>query len=95
MQPSALFCRTQEAQQRSRAADSHLDNVRNIATNAANAWGKEAVLAERRESRQAHSLVIAAVEAAPEPLSLDRTFSENPDRGFAGPVGPSSRTLAA
>ena len=93
MQPSALFCRTQEAQQRARAADSHLDNVRNIATNAANAWGKEAVLAERRESRQAHSVVTAAVEA--KPSSLDRTFSENPDRGFAGPLSPSSRTLAA
>lgn len=93
MQPSALFCRTQEAQQRSRAADAHLDNVRNIATRAANAWGKEAVLAERRESRQVRSPVTAAVEA--EPSSWDQTFSENPDRGSAGPVGPSSRTLAA
>lgn len=94
MQPTALFCRTQEAQQRSRAADAHLDNVRSIATNAANAWGKEAVLAERRESRQARSLVTTADEAA-EPSSWDRAFSENPDRGLAGQIDPVQRTMAA
>lgn len=86
MQPTALFCRTQEAQQHSRAAEARLDNVRHIATSAANAWGKEAVLAERREARQLAGTV-PAIDPDIGSLSSDRTLSENPDRGFAGQPG--------
>ena len=74
MQPSALFCRTQEAQQRTRAADARLDNVRDIATNAANAWGKEAVLAERRESRATRAPA-AAEDAVSDSGPLIRTLA--------------------
>ena len=41
MQPSALFCQTQEAQQRALAAGATLDNVRAKANTAAAAWAKE------------------------------------------------------
>lgn len=71
MQPSSTFCRAQEALQHSRAADATLDNIRNVATAAAAAWGKEAIAAERREDR----LERTRAEA--------RASSENPDRGFA------------
>ncbi|MFA6116893.1 MAG: hypothetical protein WC729_23035 [Sphingomonas sp.] len=92
MQPTAKFCRTQEAQQRSRAAEAHLDNVRNIATGAANAWGKEAVLAERREARQAQAGL--TTDTTTGPISWDRTLSENPDRGFAGQPRPAMPMVA-
>jgi hypothetical protein len=88
MQPTAKFCRTQEAQQRSRAAEAHLDNVRSIATGAANAWGKEAVLAERREARQGQAGLSA--ETSFGPISRDRSLSENSDLGLAGQSRPAT-----
>lgn len=95
MQHTALFCRTQEAQHRSRAADTCLDNARIIATNAANAWGREAGLAERRESSRARVLATAAPAGATEPSSWDRTFSDNPDRSLAGAATPATPPLPA
>lgn len=83
MQPSALFCRTQESLQRSRGAASTLDNVKAVASAAALAWGKEATLAERRESRLSRAIVEEVTELGSEPSTWDRSFSENPDRGFS------------
>jgi hypothetical protein len=78
---SSSFCRTQEAHQRSRAADTPLQNVRNVAETAAIAWGHEAVAAERREARQDRAQ-IAQIGALMENIGeRDRMFSENPDRG--------------
>jgi hypothetical protein len=51
MQPSSEFCRAQEAHERQRAADSALENVRRIATQAAAMWSLEALAAEKREQR--------------------------------------------
>ena len=90
MQPSLTLCRTQEAQQRSRAAMTTLDNVRQQANAAAAAWAKEGALAEKREARKE----LARTEAGL-PLEMvddmsdddmsdgERGFSENPDRGFS------------
>ena len=52
MVPSAALCRSQEALHRGRASEAQLENVRAIATVAANAWGHEALLAESREERR-------------------------------------------
>ena len=52
MRVAAITCREQEAIQRQIAATSLLENRRKIATDAANAWGKEAVEAEKRETRE-------------------------------------------
>ena len=60
---TSTFLREQEQLQRGRAADATLDNVRMIATKAADAWGREAALAERRESRSDRA------EALPEAAS--------------------------
>lgn len=86
MQPTSALCREQESVQRARAADAVLDNVRVIAERAANAWGAEAVAAERREARAANVALVAArarAEPAPESPADHRQLSENPDRGFA------------
>jgi hypothetical protein len=88
MQPSALFCRTQESLQRSRGAAATLENVRAVASAAAHAWGKEAALAERRESRLSRAIVEQATGCGAEPSAWDRSFSENPDRGFAAGTTP-------
>jgi hypothetical protein len=48
---SSEFCRAQEAHERQRAADSSLENVRRIATQAATMWALEALSAEKREQR--------------------------------------------
>jgi len=53
MTHSSIFCRTQEALQNSRAAETNLSNVRSIAMAAAAAWRAEAEQAERREARRA------------------------------------------
>ena len=85
MFPSSILCRTQEAYHRERAADARLDNVRAIATNAAIAWGQEALVAERREARHVRTRTVASVVALRKSESReerDRLFSENPDRGF-------------
>jgi hypothetical protein len=85
MFPSSILCRTQEAYHRERAASARLDNVRTLATNAAIAWGQEALVAERREARRIRTSRIASVTALRKPESReerDRLLSENPDRGF-------------
>lgn len=80
MQISSAFCRAQQANHAQRAAESLLSNVRTIATNAATAWGIEAMAAERREERFERRRADAADLLA---STQDRCFSENPDRGFA------------
>ncbi|MDQ8756743.1 hypothetical protein RCO27_10935 [Sphingosinicella sp. LHD-64] len=88
MYPSASLCRTQEAYHRDRAAVAELANVRAIATNAAIAWGEEALAAERREARNSRTRMGAAVVALRKRearAERDRLFSENPDRGFESP----------
>lgn len=85
MYPSASLCRTQEAFHRDRAAAAGLANVRAIATNAALAWGEEALLAERREARHERTKRVAgmiALEKRETGEARDRLLSENPDRGF-------------
>lgn len=86
MLPSATLCRSQQAYHQDRAAAATLENVRIISTKAAVAWGQEALLAEKREIRDARRRALADA-AAVERLHLfeDQWFSENPDRGFATP----------
>ncbi len=85
MQPSSTFCRAQEAHQHALATGAALMNVRGIATLAAAAWAKEAHAAEKREERkarrQSHAAAGAELYLMP-PAPEDRSFSENPDRGF-------------
>jgi hypothetical protein len=81
MVPSSTLCRAQESLHRRRAADTLLENVRIVATNAAVAWGHEADAAERRERRQEKGLILA--EAAARKTELDLLSSENPDRARA------------
>jgi len=80
MQNSSAFCRTRQAYEEDRAAQSALANVRSIATSAAAAWGAEALVAQRWESRQAKRQAEAGLLLA---AAADRALSENPDRGFA------------
>jgi len=79
MQISSAFCRAQQADHMQRAAESRLSNVRTVATNAATAWGIEALAAERREKRTIRRQADAAALLS---LAEERSFSENPDRGF-------------
>ena len=74
MRPSSILCRAQEARQHALAAGSTLINVKSVANLAAAAWAKEALLAEGRERRLLHRLENGLEE---------RSFSENPDRGFS------------
>jgi hypothetical protein len=83
MQPTSLLCRAQEARHLALASDAILDNVRTVATRAAAAWAKEAELADRREARKAESQRLALSLSLAPPKADDRSFSENPDRGFA------------
>lgn len=88
MYPSATLCRSQEAYHRDRAAGTQLENVRVIATNAAVAWGQEALAAERREARNSQTRMVARLAALKKRETrdaCDRLFSENPDRGFESP----------
>jgi hypothetical protein len=84
MVPSAALCRSQESFHRLRAADTALDNVRMISTSAADAWGKEAAAAERREDRrvQVRLFAEAANVSGAEPDEDDGFPNENPDRGL-------------
>lgn len=78
---TSAFCLTQEALQRNRAAGALLENVRFIATRAANAWKHEAVLALQREAKLgAHGALPPA--GSPSEVIEDRMSSENPDRGL-------------
>jgi len=83
--PTSIHCREQEGLHRDRAAKATLINVRGIAEKAAAAWAGEAVRAEERESRyRGRVLQAAALEKARAlPENSDRSFSENPDRGYA------------
>lgn len=82
MVPSSTLCRTQESLHLRRAADTLLENVRIVATNAAIAWGREADAAEQRERRHEKARLRAAAETANE-AELDLLLSENPDRAMA------------
>lgn len=86
MYPSAALCRVQETLQRERAAGTTLANVRQVAERAASAWEAEALSAEQREQRQVHTSLVAADTLKNKQIareSLDKTLSENPDRGLA------------
>jgi len=52
MNPTSQMCRKQEAHHRELASAATLDNTRAVALRAADAWGKEAADAERREKRR-------------------------------------------
>jgi len=85
MELSSTFCRVQETVQRDRAANAILENIRIVAEKAANAWGAEALSAERREARRERTRIIAdmaALHNESAPCERDRLLSENPDRGF-------------
>ncbi|QJU59542.1 hypothetical protein HL653_18865 [Sphingomonas sp. AP4-R1] len=75
MQNSSNFCRSQEAIQIKRAAETTLDNVRAIATKAAEVWRLEAVAAEQREDRHRQRLAVQ---------SDDRLARETSDQGLVG-----------
>lgn len=85
MELSSNMCRAQEAAQRVRAASAPLENVRIVAERAANAWGQEAIEAERREARRARTRAVAELALLEKQRSNDdeQEFSENPDRGLA------------
>jgi hypothetical protein len=86
MYPSANLCREQETIQRDRAASTSLENVRIVAERAANAWGAEALAAEKREARHERTREVALNLAS---MTNDggELPSENPDREFAD-AGP-------
>ena len=88
MNLTASLCRSQEAYHRDRATAAQLENVRIIAAQAADAWGHEALSADRREARQHRSKLTADILAAQSGEARDagdRLLSENPDRGFESP----------
>lgn len=102
MESSSVHCRAQEARQRELAANATLDNVRDIATNAANAWHREALSADRREARreatrrlvEQRALEAAAAEPAsvPQPVDVvaeveEHHWNEYPDTGRAATIG--------
>ena len=62
---SSTFCRAQETAERDRAANAKLENIRAVAGRAANAWGVEALNAERREARHERARTFAK-PAAPQ-----------------------------
>lgn len=79
---TSAFCLAQESVQRERAATAELENVRTIATTAAVAWAREAVVALRREAKLGREDRLPEAASVSEVLE-DRQFSENPDRGLA------------
>ena len=88
MELSSTFCRVQETVQRDRAANAILENIRVIAARAANAWGIEALSAERREAQRERTRRIAEMATLQDMSMLsdeDMLLSENPDRGFENP----------
>jgi len=91
MQISSAFCRAQQADHTQRAAESRLSNVRAISTSAAAAWGIEAIAAERREKRNTRRQADADALLF---LTEDRSFSENPDRGFSDQLDERERPEA-
>jgi hypothetical protein len=86
MELTSEQCRLQEAIQWARAKSEPLKNVRIVALRAAIAWGHEATAAEQREARKRRTRAIAELMEVQRQRTDDddrRTFSENPDRGFA------------
>jgi hypothetical protein len=96
MEASSAHCRAQEARPRELADNAILDNVRAIATTAANAWHREALSADRREARRESARQLAeqrsleaaaaAVQHALEDHITDddgQQWSEYPDTGLA------------
>ena len=63
MDASSTHCRAQEARQLELAASATLENVRTIATNAAKAWHREALSADRREARRENARALAEQRA--------------------------------
>ena len=86
MQPSASFCRTQQAIHHARASSAQLDNVRGVARKAAIAWGQEAEVADQREARRLRLRLPVGEAAGADPFEDEDNamFSENPDRGVPG-----------
>lgn len=88
MQPSSTLCRARQAHHDALAAGTNLANVRSVATLAAAAWAKEALAADKREQRLERRKETADAGIALHlemPRPDDRSFSENPDRGYADP----------
>ncbi|UIJ44201.1 hypothetical protein LZK98_14095 [Sphingomonas cannabina] len=83
MQPTSAVCRAREAHHRALAATAALPNARRVATLAAAAWGKEALLAEKREARAAEARLLRKSATIVHASMDDRLLSENPDLGFA------------
>lgn len=63
MQPTSIMCRAQARSQLARADGTTLENVRQLAMNAAAAWTKEAVLADRREALKAETGIRRAADS--------------------------------
>ena len=82
MANTSAFCLAQEALQRDRVAAADLENVRMIATSAAAAWAREAVVALRREAKLGREDQLPAAASLSEEEE-DLAFGENPDRGQA------------
>lgn len=81
MEPSSSLCRAQETYHRDRAASTTLENVRNLAHTAADAWGNQARSAERREARREAARTLADVGLGRKQFHCDEMIvSENPDR---------------
>lgn len=85
MKPTAIMCRAQQARHLTLATNAALPNVRDIATAAAAAWAREAIDADKRDKRTAlrQQSALGAAIALEMVATEDRSFSENPDRGFA------------
>lgn len=84
MVPSAALCRAQESLHLEKAAGTLLENVRRVSTQAAMAWGREAMIAEHREGRRSEARVFSkdAYRPGNDVSSFDDVMlSENPDRG--------------
>ncbi len=75
MAQTSAFCRAQEAFQRDRATGSNLENVRTIASRAAAAWEREALIAEQREVKQARTSSLPEA-ASPSEEDDDLAFDE-------------------
>jgi hypothetical protein len=84
MVPSSTLCRTQERIHLRHAADTPLENVRIVATNAAVAWGREADAAEQRERRHEKTRLFADRGCGEAELDrLELLLSEHPARALA------------
>lgn len=76
MHPSSELCRKQERLQLDRAEATSLDNVRRLATNAAKVWHQEALVAEKRETRQAQAKLAGGADYG---KSLDDDVMDDED----------------